>query len=381
MAARFKAKEKAEAGVEASLPPRRSNVYFGAKEVDFVRSGCTLLDCVASGGGKGGWPLGRIVNLVGDKSTGKTLLAIEACANFAAQYPKGQIWYREAEAAFDVSYAKDLGLPVEMIDFGPDGPGNSWSTIEDVFEDLQKCLASVEKTTDVLAKKLREKDKKLTDKEARSRALRSTPPGLYIIDSLDALSSAKEVDRDIREGSYNLEKQKLMGELFRTLVRRLSKARVCVIIISQIRDKIGAMIRGAKYTRSGGKALDFYASLVIYLSDLGKLYRTIRGVKRTTAVKIKAKCNKNKISMPFRECQFTILFGYGIDDEAASVDWLKEVNRLKDAGFVDAKGAAAEPDDLDKVDSVKLREDVVRVWQDIEAGFRPTKSKYGNKAA
>lgn len=372
MVARVKA--KVEAGVE--LPPPRTNVYFGTKDIEFIRTGCTLLDCVVGGG----WPLGRIINIVGDKSTGKTLLAIEACANFVLQYPKGQIWYREAEAAFDIPYAKSLGLPVDKVDFGPDGPGNSWSTVEDVFEDLQKCLASVEKDVAVAAKKLREKNKRLSDKDAHKLAFKSSPPGLYIIDSLDALSSASEIDRDIREGSYNLGKQKMMGELFRTLIRRLKKARVCVIFISQIRDRIGAMIKGVKYTRSGGKALDFYASIVIYLSDLGKLSRTIKGVKRTTAVKIKAKCTKNKISMPYREALFTILFGYGVDDEAASVDWLKEVNRLKDAGFVDAKGAAQEPADLDTVDVAKLREDTVRIWMDIEEGFKPPKAKYAVSA-
>lgn len=373
MVARYSAKAKAEAG---ETPPR-TNVYFSNKEVTFIRSGCTLLDCVVGGG----WPLGRIVNIVGDKSTGKTLLAIEACANFVQQYPKGRIWYREAEAAFDISYAKSLGLPVDKVDFSPDGPGNSWSTIEDVFEDLQACLASVEKVTEIAAKKLREKNKRLSEKDAYKAALKTSPPGLYIIDSLDALSSDKEVQRDIREGSYNLEKQKMMGELFRTLIRRLKKARVCVIIISQIRDRIGAMIRGKKYTRSGGKAMDFYASVVIYLSDLGKLSRTIRGVKRMTAVKIKAKCDKNKITMPFRECEFMIRFGYGVDDEAASLDWLAEVNKLKDAGFVDAQGAAKMPDDLDTVNSEKLREDTIRVWFEIEEGFKPPRAKYAAAAA
>lgn len=368
MAARYKKTE--EAGPDkAQLTASKlmaSTVYFGSKEISFIHSGCTLLDCVVGGG----WPLGRIVNIVGDKAVGKTLLAIEACANFAQQYPKGKIWYREAEAAFDVSYAKDLGLPVDMVDFGPDGPGNSWATIEDVFEDLEKCLAGVEKSVELAAKKLRERSKKLTEKDAYKQALKSAPPGLYIVDSLDALSSEKEMERDIREGSYNLEKQKMMGELFRTLIRRLKRANVCVIFISQIRDRIGAMIRGKKYTRSGGKAMDFYASIVIYLSHLGNMTRTIKGVKRVTAARVKAKCEKNKITMPFRECEFIIRFGYGIDDEAASLDWLKTVNKLKAAGFTDI------PDDLDTVDAPQLRDDVIGIWYDIEQGFKPARPKY-----
>jgi len=344
--------------------------YFGSKEVDFIPSGCTLLDCVVGDGSQGAWPLGRIVNIVGDKAVGKTLLAIEAAANFAVQYPRGKIWYREAEAAFDVSYAKDLGLPVDRVDFGPDGPGMSWSTIEDVFEDLEQCLMQSERTTEQLAKKLREKNKKLDERDAYKAALRQTPPGLYIIDSLDALSSEQEIGRDIRKGSYNLDKQKILGELFRTMVRRLKKARVCIIFISQIRARIGAMIRGKKYTRSGGKAMDFYASSVIYLSHLGNITRAIKGVVRATGVRIKAKCEKNKITLPFRECEFVIRFGYGIDDELASLEWLKAVNKLKEAGFDKM------PADLEDVDAAALKEDVVRFWYDIERGFKPTHGKY-----
>ena len=360
MAERYRPKE---------LKLAAETVYFGSKpKLDFIKSGCTLLDCVVSGGY--GWPLGRIVNVVGDKAVGKTLLAIEACANFAVQYPKGRIWYREAEAAFDLNYAKALGLPAERVDFGPEGPGFSWDTAEDIFEDLQNCISQSEKLTLALAKKLREKNKKLDEKEAYAAALKQTPPGLYIVDSLDALSSDSEIDRDIREGTYGTGKAKVLSELFRALSRRLKRARICLIIISQIRDRIGAMIRGQKYSRAGGKALDFYASVIIYLSHLGNKTRTISGVKRVTAAEVKAKCTKNKIVMPFRECRFIIRFGYGVDDEEASLEWLEEVKKLKAAGF------AKVPDNLDDVDAPKLREDVQRIWAEIEKGFVPTKGKY-----
>src|SRR3990167_1383032 len=135
-------------------PSQKRNDYFpgAGRKLKFISTGCTTLDCVVSGG----WPLGRIVNIVGDKSTGKTLLAIEAAANFARQFPKGKIWYRESEAAFDEDYATQLGLPVKQVDFGDDGLGTIWDTIEDIFEDLDKQLTRLKKLN---------------------------VPGLYIIDS------------------------------------------------------------------------------------------------------------------------------------------------------------------------------------------------------
>ncbi len=342
------------------------SVYFGPKNLLFLKSGCTLLDCALGGG----WPLGRVVNIVGDKSTGKTLLAEEAAANFVKTYPTGNIWYRESEAAFDASYARALGLDTSKIDFGPDGEDSNWATIEDVLEDLDACLTKIETGIGMRVMKLREKNKKLSVKDALEQIRKDTPPGLYIIDSLDALSSASEIGRDIREGSYNLGKQKMLGELFRTLVRRIRQCKICLIFISQVRAHIGPMIKGKQYTRAGGKALDFYASIVLYLSEIGKLYKTVGGNKRVTGIRVKAKCDKNKITFPYAECVMTIRFRYGIDDELSSFDYLTEVKKLKDAGFDDV------PKNLDAIDTNKLRTDVARIWYDIEKQFTPEKGKY-----
>lgn len=328
-------------------------VYFDPKHISFLNTGCTLLNLVVSEmADKGGWPLGRVVNIVGDKSTGKTLLAEEAMANFLRTYPKGKVYYRESEAAFDTAYAKALGLNTDKVDFGPDKEDSIWNTIEDVFEDL---------------------DAVLTKAEEAAKKNKAPPAILYIIDSLDALTSAAEMGRDIREGSYNLGKQKLLGELFRTLIRRIRKANMCLIFISQVRDRIGAMIRGKTYSRTGGKALDFYASIVIFLAELGKMYKTVGGVKRTTGIRVKVKCEKNKIVVPHATCVFTIRFRYGIDDELSSFDWLKEVNKLRAAGYDKM------PDDLSVLtesDTKKLRADVERIWREIEQRFTPAKGKY-----
>lgn len=328
-----------------------SEPSFNLSQVRCIPTGCALLDCVLGGG----WARGRVVNIVGDKAVGKSLLAIEACANFHRQEPRGKIYYREAEAAFDESYAETLGLPEDAVDFGPEGIDTVWDTIEDIFEDLERCL---------------------------DYCKAHNVPGLYIVDSLDALSSRAELSRDIDKGTFGLEKQKMLGTLFRKLVRRVKKQDFCVIIVSQIRDKIGFVV-GDKHTRSGGKALDFYASQIVWLSHLGIINQTVKGVKRAVGVRIKAKCKKNKVGKPFRECEFTISFGFGVEDVLAGVDWLQSVKATGRLGltsqkeidaFLDAADAA-EGAELEAVRN-KVREAVFAEWEQVEGRFAPKRRKY-----
>lgn len=334
-----------------SKKPRSGGDYFPDRGAPVcIPSGCTLLDCVLGSG----WALGRVVNIVGDTSSGKTLLAIEACANFARRFPKGKIWYREAESAFDVGYAEGVGLPVDTVDFGKDGIKTHWDTIEDIFEDLDTQLEDMPKDA----------------------------PGLYIIDSLDALTSRADLERKVGQGSYHLEKQKILAELFKTLIRRVNSSNVCVIFISQTRQKIGAMF-GDKYTRTGGDSLNFYASQILWLHHMGRLVRTVKGTKRVTGIKIKARSKKSKVgTSPFRECEFVIRFGYGVQDVEASLAWLKQTKQLSLVGVKDSKYEEylADLDDLDDVKYVEqcelIRKATIDAWEAIEVSLRPKRRKY-----
>jgi recombination protein RecA len=296
-----------------------------------------------------------MVNIVGDKAVGKTLLAIEAAANFAARWPSGHIWYRESEAAFDEEYAAELGIPVKRIDFGPDGLDTIWDTVEDIYEDLEPCLEI---------------------------SGRSGEPGLYIIDSLDALSSRAEQQRKIDEGSYRTEKPRALGELFRRRIREIKRSQICFMIVSQVRERIGVTF-GEKYTRTGGKSLDFYASQILWLHNLGTKSSTIQGVKQIHSVEVRAKCKKNKIGIPFRECDFRIRFGYGMDDISASIDWLAERGLLTQAGLRSEKEAKTYLREASQMSTeARLREahrlgDIVAAsWSEITDRFRPPNRKY-----
>lgn len=313
--------------------------------VDFISSGSKLLDLALGGGG---WAENRIANIVGDKSTGKSLLCIEACVNFAFKYPKGKIRYREVESAFDQGYAAALGMPVDRVDFGDE----QINTVEELFDDLSSIVSGAKHNE------------------------------LVIVDSLDAISDEAEMSRDLSQGSYGAEKAKKMSQLFRRLTRDMAHKHVTLIIVSQVRDKINAMF-GRKTTRSGGRALDFYASQVLYLAHLGTLNKTVRGMKRPIGVKVKAKVDKNKVGLPFREAEFQIRFGYGVDDVQACVDWLTEAKMTKELGLTkdEAKDYLSvllnmSAEDAD-AEVARLHSLVGQAWREMDMKVLPARSKYG----
>lgn len=323
--------------------------YFAEdkKNYSFVSSGCTLLDCALGGG----YPLGRIVNIVGDTSSAKTGLATEAMINFVRAYPEGVAAYRDTEAAFDQSYAEAMGLDLDTIDFGSE---ESLITVESFTRDFDKFL----------------------DERVKSKT-----PGIYVVDSLDALSDEGEMEQDIGKGTYGMAKPKLLSIFFRKTANRIEKSRVLLLVISQVRENIGVSF-GEKYKRSGGKALDFYSSIALWLARVKPLKREIGKVERIYGALIRGKCKKNKISLPFREAEFAYIFGYGIEDLGASVEWLKEVGRLKDADIVQSqvKEYLREIEALTGKDynteNTRVRQVVKKVWREIEVSFLPQRSKY-----
>jgi protein RecA len=335
---------------EAPEMEPQSNYFVSDKPLQFFSSGSTLLDQVLGGG----WVLGRIANLVGDRSSGKTLLAIEACANFIHTYSDGLIRYCEAEAAFDLDYAASLGMPVDKVSFASDV-----FTVESLFNDLEQTLST------------------LGDK-----------PCLYILDSLDALSDKAEQERKIDDGSFGAAKAKKLGELFRRLVKIMENKKMCLIVISQIRDKIGISF-GETKQRSGGHALDFYSSQIVWLADVGKIKKTMSGVERVIGVNIVAKNKKNKIGLPYRDCEFPIIFGYGVDDLASMAEWVIKVKDLETLQSILpdlSLGKTAYKRTFTNIRDeggdryintwTTLRNYVIQEWRNIETGFLPKARKY-----
>lgn len=319
--------------------------YPAPPTVQTFPSGSTLLDLMNAGG----WALGRVVNIVGDSSTGKTLLAIEAAANFARLYSSTAIRYVETEAAFDESYAVKLGLPPDIQRV------QDVRTVEDFYEDLSGFLKSLDGNA-----------------------------GLYCLDSIDALSSQAEASRQISDKStYATEKAKVLSEVFRRIVVDIAAKNCCLFLISQTRDQIGGLFAGK--TRSGGRSLDFYSTQIIWLHEIKKEIREVSGVERTIGVRVRAQNKKNKVGNPFRQADVILLYGYGLDDELSNIEWLKR-NKAAENGllvpldrYAMAVRRAREKRDLDMLGKYasELRAATRARWLEIEEALEPPIRKYG----
>lgn len=366
--------------------------YFASMDkegIEFVSAGAAVIDCMLGGG----WALARVANIVGDRSAGKTLLAIEACANFHMKFPADLIRYAETEHAFDEAYAEALGMPTQAIEFALKSPRKKKPKKED---------ARARSRAEVIAEESKAVNEEPAGKPAPLRTIedwyedmsefvgrcKKTPGkrGLYVLDSLDALSDDAELDRDMDEASFGASKAKKLGELFRRVIADMDEANVLLIVVSQLKDKIGVMF-GEKQTRTGGRALDYYASHIVWLAEIGKIYKTIGGIKRAIGVNVKARVKKNKVGLPFRDCEYPILFGYGVDDLTANVEWLlsvkggeellrKECDMSKsgyDLRIGKLRDRGGEP-----VREMRetLRRLVYQEWERVERSFLPKARKY-----
>lgn len=262
--------------------------------IKFTSTGCCLFD-EALGGGPA---LGRGINIVGDKSSGKTLIAMEIMAQTLLRYPGAWARYAESEAAWDEDYARALGMPVDKIELNQGG--ERIETVEQLYDDMERCLD----------------------------AHKGAPCGVYVVDSLDALSDDAEMEAGFNQASYGGAKPKAIGQLFRRLVGRFEEQNVLLVVISQLRDKLNVTF-GETKTRSGGRALDFYMTHIVWLAEIEKLKRTIGGVDRIVGIQVEAYVKKNKVGLAFRRARYPVLFGYGIDDLMASAAWLVEIKREK----------------------------------------------------
>jgi RecA/RadA recombinase len=261
--------------------------------------------------------------------------------------------YAESESAFDTYYARSQGLPLEVQE-----SDKLLETVEEFRDDLNAFLKQVEK---------------------------SEIPGLYILDSLDALSDAAELERfrarkpgDEEKGTFGAQKAKEMSELFRLLVKDIGRSNCSLGIISQIRDRIGVTF-GEQHSRSGGKALDFYASTIIFLHELGKETRTSLGETRATGIYVRAKCKKLKVGKPFRECDFRITFEYGIENELSNLEFLKgDLEKETYSDYKKRLETARKEQDFVAIDQInsELEQDVISKWKKVDANLAPKIKKY-----
>jgi recombination protein RecA len=320
-------------------------------EIEYFSTGSQLLDCTVGHG----WPVGRLINIQGDSASGKTFLASLAANEHLHRWPDCPVWYVDAENAFSMEYARQIKMPVDNINFLPD-----ITTVEEWFKAL---LVITEEAPE-------------------------DSHGLMILDSLDSLSDEAERGRNINDASYGSNKAKKLSELFRRINANLARKNITTIVISQLRDQIGSRIAGLK-VRSGGKAIEFYSSIVIRLSVSGKVEQTVQGVKRCIGTAARVRCIKNKVAPPFRECNIYNIFERGLDETWTCLEWLKSATgkfnglarvRIDDKP-ISEKGIlklTRKLRDLPEAEQAPVREavrEITRtVWNEIEQAFAGSSS-------
>lgn len=256
----------------------------GNTDIEVIPTGCLSLDLAL---GIGGLPRGRMVEIYGPESSGKTTVALHAVAQ--AQKFGGVAAFIDAEHALDPVYAKNLGVNLDELYVSQPDTGEQALDIVDAL-------------------------------------VRSSAIDIIVVDSVAALTPKAEIEGDMGDSHVGLQ-ARLMSQALRKLTAIVNKSKTCVVFINQLREKVGVMFGNPEVT-PGGKALKFYASVRI---DVRKK-DVLKDSEGAAGNRTRAKVVKNKLAPPFRQAEFDIMFGEGVSQEGCLIDLGVQYDVIKKSG-------------------------------------------------
>ncbi len=256
----------------------------GNIDIEVIPTGCLSLDLAL---GIGGLPRGRMIEIYGPESSGKTTVALQAIAE--AQKLGGVAAFVDAEHALDPVYAKKLGVNLDDLYVSQPDTGEQALDIVDAL-------------------------------------VRSSAVDIVVVDSVAALTPKAEIEGDMGDSHVGLQ-ARLMSQALRKLTAIVNKSKTCVVFINQLREKVGVMFGNPEVT-PGGKALKFYASVRI---DIRKT-DILKDTEGAAGNRTRAKVVKNKLASPFRQAEFDIMYGEGISQEGCLIDLGVQYDVIKKSG-------------------------------------------------
>lgn len=367
-----KSVEKIRAGLK-----RKSASDNVVKVEKMLSTGSTLLNLACTSNWKGGLVQGKYFFFVGDSASGKTFLTLTCLAEASINpaFDNYRFIYDDVEGGALMDIEKYFGVKVAERMEPPrrdkDGTPIFSRTIEEFYFNLDDALSGEK-------------------------------PCLYILDSMDGLSSEPELDKfqerkiaarkgkDVA-GSYGDGKAKTNSMGIRTSLSKLRDTGSILILINQTRDNVGGGLFEAKKTRSGGHALTFYATIELWSSVAGKIKKTVRGTQRVIGVNCRVRVKKNRVTGRERTVEIPIYYSMGIDDVGSCVDYLvreKQWSKAEKGGSINTKDDLGLEKPLSRKELIKtieskgleqeVRSLVAEVWADIESACEENRKKrYG----
>lgn len=339
-----------------------------------IPSGSTLVNCACSDNPYGAFALGRIVTLPGGSVGGKTMLALTMMAECASdsKFDEYDLIYDDGEEAadhIDVSYL--FGQKVKKRIQPPTIDENNEPIYSETIQDFKANILT--------------------------RCVDSAKPFIYVLDSLDSLTSDEELAKEYKKaiakatspeavkelkGSYKTEKAKHLGEAIRMINGKLKKTKSALFLVQQIRANIGASF-GRQTTTSGGHAPFFYSTHQVWFSKIAPHTRTVNKLKRKIGSHTKAEITKNKITGKERDVEFDIYYDYGIDDIASCIDFLIKAGHWKKEKETiiahDLEFKAGRSGLIGKIEDARLEKELQKItgkiWNEVEDSLLLNRSR------